>query len=82
MKHKQQCDQEEVTSIKTSNESHLYFEKYFQNNPVIFMIYAYLVADNEKDISNRGDKATNINMQNPVCNCYYIVSELNDILKS
>ena len=29
-----------------------------------------------------GDKKTNIYKQNPVCNGYYIVSELNDVLKS
>ena len=29
-----------------------------------------------------GNKTTNIYKQNPVCNGYYIVSELNDILQS
>ena len=28
-----------------------------------------------------GNKTTNIYKQNPVCNGYYIVSELNDVLK-
>ena len=34
------------------------------------------------DNSNMGNKTTNIYKQNPVCNGYYIVSELNDVLQS
>ena len=34
------------------------------------------------DNSNMGNKTTNIYKQKAVCNGYYIVSELNDVLKS
>ena len=34
------------------------------------------------DMSNIGNKTTNIYKQNPVCNGYFIVSELDDLLKS
>ena len=41
-----------------------------------------LNANNEIDNSNMGNKTTNIYQQNHVCNGYYIVSKLNDVLKS
>ena len=55
-------------------------------------MYADFEADNEIDTSSRGDelssgvkngnKTTNIYKRNPECIGYYIVSELNDVLKS
>ena len=47
-----------------------------------FRIIADFEADNEKDNSKVGDKTTNIYKQNPVLNGYYIISELEDVLKS
>ena len=75
--------QQEITSsIRTSNESHIYWKKYFHKIPLYFRIYADFECNNEIDNSNMGNKTTNIYNQNAVCNGYYIVSELNDILKS
>ena len=82
LKHKPKCENNDITSIKTSNKSHLHWEKYFHKNPLYFRIYADFEADNEKDNTCIGNKTTNIYKQNPVLNGYHIVSELGDILKS
>ena len=47
-----------------------------------FPIYAHFEADNDIETSSVGNKATNIYIQNPACNYYYIISELDDVLKS
>ena len=82
MKHKQKCGDDNITTIKTSSESHLNWKKHFHKNPLYFRIYADFEADNEKDNSIIGNKTTNIYKQNPVLNGYYIISELEDVLKS
>ena len=82
IKHKPKCENNDITSIKTSNKTHLQWEKHFHKNPIYFRIYADFAADNEKDISIIGNKTTNLYKQNPVLNGYYIVSELEDVLKS
>ena len=81
-KHKPKCENNDITSIKTSNESYLHWKKHFHKNPLYFRIYADFEADNEKDNSIIGNKTTNIYKQNPVLNGYHIVSELEDVLKS
>ena len=81
-KHKQKCEQQEITTIRTSNESHLYWKKHFHKIPLYFRIYADFECNNEIDNSLIGEKISNIYKQNPVCNGYYIVSELNDVLQS
>ena len=80
-KHKQKCG-EDITSIKTSSESYLNWNKHFHKNLIFFGIYADFEADNEKDNSIIGNKTTNNYKQNPVLNGYHIVSELEDVLKS
>ena len=82
IKHKTKCDNNNITTIRTSNESHLYWKKHFHKNPLYFRIYADFEADNEKDNSVLGNKTTNIYKQNPVLNGYHIVSELEEVLKS
>ena len=82
MKHKEKCRDDNITTIKTSNKSHLHWEKHFHKNPLYFRIYADFEADNEKDDSIIGNKTTNIYKQNPVLNGYHIVSELEDILQN
>ena len=81
-KHKQNCGIDNITTIKTSIESHLHWKKHFHKNPLYFRIYADFEADNEKDNSIVGNKRTNIYKQNPVLNGYHIISELEDVLKS
>ena len=82
MKHKEKCGDDNITVIKTSNESHLNWKKHFHKNPLYFRIYADFEADNEKDSSIIGNKTVNIYKQNPALNGYHIVSELDDVLKS
>ena len=81
IKHKEKCGDDNITTIKTSNELHPYWKKHFHKNPLYFRIYANFEADNEKDNSIRGNKTTNIYKQNPVLNGYHIISEL-DVLRS
>ena len=70
IKHKQRCEQREITAIKTSNESQLFSRKHFRKSSIIFRIYADFGADNEIDKSSVGKKTTKIYKQNPVCNDY------------
>ena len=82
IKRKPKCENNDITTIKTSNESHLHWKKHFHKNPLYFRIYAGFEADNEKDNSIIGNKTINIYQQNPVLNGYHIISELEDVLKS
>ena len=82
MKHIQKCGDDLMTTIKTSNESHLHWKKHFHKNPLYFRIYADIEADNEKDDSVIGNKTNKVYKQNPVLNGYHIEYELEDILKS
>ena len=82
IKHKPKCENNEKTTIRTSNESHLHWKKHFHKNTLYFRIYGDFEADNERDNSIIGNKTTNIYKQNPVLNGYHIVSELEDVLKS
>ena len=82
MKHKEKCGDDNITTIKTSNETHLHWKKHFHKNQSCFRIYADFEADNEKVNTCIGNKTTNIYKQNPVLNGYHIESDLEDILKS
>ena len=82
MKHKQKSENDNITTVKTSNESHLHWKKHFLKNPLYFRIYADFEADNEIDESIVRNKTTNIYKQNPILNGYHIKSELDDVLES
>ena len=82
MMHEAKCENIDITTIRTSNESHIYWKKQFHKNLLNFRIYADFEADKEKDNSSVGNKTTNIYKQNPVLNGYPIISELEDVLKS
>ena len=82
IKHKQKCGEDNITTIKTSNGSHLHWKKHFHKNPLYFRIYAGFEADNEIDKSSIGKKTTNFYKQNPVLNGYHIESELEDGLQN
>ena len=82
MKHKQRSGDDNLTTIKTSNESHLHWNIYFHKNPLYFRIIADFEADNETDNSSIGNKTTNIYKLIPVLNGHHIKSELDDVLKS
>ena len=82
IKHKEKRRDDNNTTIRTSNESHLHWKKHFHKNPPYFRIYADFEADNEKINTCIGNKTTDIYKQNPVLNGYHIVSEIEDVLKS
>ena len=80
--HKPKCENNNLTTIRTSGESHLHWKKHFYKNPLYFSIYADFEANNEKDNSIIGNKTTNNYKQNQVFNGYHIISELEDVLRS
>ena len=80
--HEPKSENNETTTIRTSSGSHLQWKKQFDKNPLYFGIVADFEADNEIDNSSIGNQTTNISKQNPVLHGYYIVSELDDFLKS
>ena len=82
MLHKPKCENNDITTIRTSNESHLNWKKHFHKNSFYFKFYADFEADNEKDNSIIGNKTTNICKRDPVLNGYHIESKLEDILKN
>ena len=80
--HQPKCENNDITTIRTSPESHRHWNKHFHKNLLYFRIYADFEADNEKDNSSIGKKTTNIYKQNPILSGYRIESELEDALKS
>ena len=80
--HKEKSGDDKTCTVRTSNESHLYWKRHFHKNPLNFRIIADFEADNEIDGSNIGNKTTNNYKQNPVLNGYYIISDLEDVLES
>ena len=79
--HKEKCEDENICTIRTPCESHLYWKKLFHKNSLYFRIIADFGADNEIDGSNIGNKTKNIYKQNPILNGYYIISELENVLE-
>ena len=51
---------QEITTIRTSDESHLYWKNQFHKNRLFFRVTADFEVDNEYDNSSIGDKFTNI----------------------
>ena len=82
LKQKERCEQQKTTSIRNSNESHLFWKKHFSKNLSYFMIIADFQADDEIANSSIRNKNTNIFTQNPVNNGCYIVSVLDNVLRS
>ena len=78
IKHEQKCGDDNITTIKTSNESHLQWKNLFHKNQLCFRKYADFDADNEKANSSIDNKTTIICKQNPVLNGYHIEFELED----
>ena len=79
----QKCGQQETTSIEVSKEAHVYWRDHFQKNPFYVRIVGDFVADNEiEDGKIVGNKTTNNCTQNSELNGYYIISELENVVKS
>ena len=82
MLQKPKCGNDNITTIRTSSESHIQWKEHFHGKPLHFRIYSDFEADEEIDNSNTGKKTTNIYKQSPVLDGYEIVSELDDVLQS
>ena len=67
MIHKPKCEKNDVTTIRTSSESHLQWKSHFHRNPLYFRKYTDFEADKEIDNSSIGNKTTNIYMNNNQC---------------
>ena len=53
--HKPKCENNDITTIRTSRESHLHWKKHFHKNPLYFRLYADFEAVNEKNNTNIGN---------------------------
>ena len=80
--HRPKCQNNDITTIRTSLDSHLHWKNHFHKNPLYFRLYADFEADNEKDNSFIGNKRNLLDKQNPVLNGYHTISELDDVLES
>ena len=58
--HKPKCENNDITTIRTSPDSQLHWKKFFHKNLLYFRVYADFEADNEKDKKIIGNKTTNI----------------------
>ena len=58
------------------------WKKHFHKIPLYFRIYGDFECNNKIEGSHIGNKTTNIFKQNPMCNGFYIVSELENVLQS
>ena len=72
----------DITTIRTSSDSHLHWKDHFPKNRLYFGVYAGFEADSEFNNSSLGIETTNIQKQHPVVNGFNIVSETYDALKS
>ena len=82
MLHKPKRKNNYITTIRTSNESHLHGKNHFHKNPLYFRIYADFEADNGDDNFSIGIKTINIYKQKPILNGYRKKSDLEDVLTS
>ena len=60
MIHKPNCENNDITTIRTSSESHLHWKEHFHKNQLYLRIYADFEADNGKDNSSISNKTTKI----------------------
>ena len=68
MIHKPKGENNEITTNRTSSESHLHWKNHFHKNPLSFRIFADFEADNEiEDSKAFSIKTTFMYKQNPVC---------------
>ena len=79
VKHKPTCEEQDISSIRTANESHQHWKRHFHKSPLYSTNYANFEADSEVENSGQRNKTTNSYKQNPIFNGYYIVSELDDV---
>ena len=82
MIHKTKCENYDITTFRTSSDSHPHWKNHLLKNPLYFRIYADFEAHKEIEKYNIGTKRNNIFKQNPILNSYHIDSELEDFSQS
>ena len=60
LSYKPKCEIYDLTTIRTSSESHLRLKDHFHKNPLYFRVIADFRAGNEIDSSSIGIKTTDI----------------------
>ena len=80
--HKTKCEKKKKTTTRASSELHRHWKDHFHENPTFFRIIGVFENEPEFENSNIGNKTTNTYKQSHVCNGYYIISELSDVLLS
>ena len=75
------CEQQGILTIKRSNEPYLNCKRHFHKFSSHVKVFEDFEADIKIDISCTINKTTNIFEQNPQCNGYHVLSELNNIFK-
>ena len=69
MEQEEKCEQnQDKTTIRYSDESHLYWKNHIHKNPYFFRIIADFEADKKIEFSSIGNKTTDFYKQNPVLN--------------
>ena len=64
--HELKCENNDITTIRTSSEPLLHWKNLFHTNLLYFRVYADFEADNEKGKSSIGNKTTNISQTKSV----------------
>ena len=82
MIHKPKCENIDITTTRTSLESHNQWKDHFKKKPINFGKYADFEADNAINFSSIGNETTIIYKQNPVLYGYQKESKWEDGLKS
>ena len=59
MIHKPNCENYDITTIRTSIQFHFHWKNHFHKNPLYFRFYADLEADNEMEDSEAVCKKNN-----------------------
>ena len=82
MLRKPKCEIYDITTIRTSGESHVPWKNLFHKKPFYFNGIANFEADNEiEDNKAVGNKTAIIYKQNSMMNGYNLVSGLDDVLQ-
>ena len=80
---KPKCESYDITTLRTSSESHICWEDHFHKNPICFRIVADFEADYEiEDCKAVCNKTTNNYKQNLAGSGFCILSELSVVLQS
>ena len=82
-KQEKTCEQQGITAIKTTSESHLYSKKKQLHKKLLYFRFSAVIeANKENNNCFIGEKTSNIYTQTPVCNGWYKIPEIFDVSQS